>query len=301
MEMKKFSCLAIVGIFILSIALIGCGNLKKNDFETVFGQYADEDGQITVNDYQAQQKQIQADMNSKIDGVGQKLDKEVSDRKAGVDEAKKAANDAMAAAEQGDADTLATAKSEDDKVRKDAEDLAKKAEENAKKFAQAEDEKVRKKAERDAREAMNKANSAAGAANRASRDVSALRDTVEKIKPITIAVVRFSSGRASLTKKARAELDKAVDAIAKYKGMPVIIKGHADGNPVLKGKYQSNWDLSQDRAKAVVKYLKDKGVDNPMEAVARAHTEPIAPAFTSKGRAANRRAEVLVYPSGVAE
>jgi flagellar motor protein MotB len=293
--MKKFSCLAIVGIFILSIALIGCGNLKKKEFEEVFGSYEG------VTGYQGQQNQIQTDMNSKIDGVSQKLDQEVSNRKAGVDEAKKAANDAMAAAEQGDADTLAAAKSEDDKVRKDAEDLAKKAEENAKKFAQAEDEKVRRKAERDAREAMNKANSAAGVANRASRDVSTLRDTVEKIKPITVAVVRFASGRAVLTKEAKAELDKAVNAVAKYKGMPIIVKGHADGNPVLSGKYQSNWDLSQDRAKAVVKYLTDKGVDNPMEAVARAHTEPLAPAFTSKGRAANRRAEVLVYPSGVPE
>jgi flagellar motor protein MotB len=293
--MKKFSCLAIVGVFILSIALIGCGNLKKQEFEEVFGSYEG------VTDYQGQQKQIQADMNSKIDGLGQELDQEVSNRKAGVDEAKKAANDAMAAAEQGDADTLAAAKSEDDKVRRDAEELAKKAEENAKRFAQAEDEKVRQQAERDAREAMNKANSAAGVANRASRDVSELRDSVEKIKPITVAVVHFASGRAVLTKKAKAELDKAVNAVAKYKGMPIIVKGHADGNPVLSGKYQSNWDLSQDRAKAVVKYLTDKGVDNPMEAVARAHTEPLAPAFTSKGRAANRRAEVLVYPSGVAE
>jgi flagellar motor protein MotB len=299
--MKKFSCLAIVGIFILSIVLIGCGNLKKNEFETVFGQYQDENGQITVNDYQGQQKQIQADMDSKIGDVSQKLDQEVSDRKAGVDEAKKAANDAMAAAEQGDADTLATAKAEDDKVRKDAEDLAKKAEENAKKFAQAEDEKVRKKAERDAKEAMNKANSAAGTANKASRDVASLRDTVGKIKPITVAVVNFGSGSAALTKKAKEELDKAVDGIAKYKGMPIIVKGHADGNPVLKGNYQSNWDLSQARAKAVVKYLAGKGVDNSMEAVARAHTEPIAPAFTAKGKAQNRRAEVIVYPSGVVE
>jgi flagellar motor protein MotB len=299
--MKKFSCLAIVGIFILSIVLIGCGNLKKNEFETVFGEYKDENGQIIVNDYQGQQKQIQAEMDKKIDDVGQKLDQEVSDRKAGVDEAKKAANDAMAVAEQGDADTLAAAKSEDDKVRRDAEELAKKAEQNAKRFAQAEDEKVRQQAERDAREAMNKANSAAGIANRASRDVSELRDTVEKVKPITVAVVHFASGRSALTKEAKAELDKAVDAIAKYKGAAIMVKGHADGNPVLGGKYQSNWDLSQDRAKAVVKYLTDKGVDNTMEAVARAHTEPVAPAFTAKGRAANRRAEVLVYLSGVAE
>jgi flagellar motor protein MotB len=289
-KMKKVSCLAIVAIFILSIALIGCGNLKKQEFEEVFGSYEG------VTDYQGQQKQIQEEMNKNITAVDQKLDQETSDRKAGVDEAKKAANDAMAAAEQGDADTLAAAKSEDDKVRQDAKQLAQEAEDNAKKFAQSEAEKVRQAAEESAREAMNKANSAAGAANKANKDVAELRSDVEKIKPITVAVVNFASGQAVLTKEGKTELDKAVDAIGNYKGASIIVKGHADGNPVLRGKYQSNWDLSQDRATSVVKYLKDKGIDNPIEAVARAHTEPVAPAFTAKGRAKNRRAEVIVYP-----
>jgi flagellar motor protein MotB len=299
--MKKFSCLAIVGIFILSVALTGCGNLKKNEFETVFGKYRDENGQATVNDYQGQQEQIQAEINKRIDDVGQKLDKEVSDREAGVDEAKKAANDAMAAAEQGDADTLDAATSEDEKVRQDAKRLAQEAEDSAKKFAQAEDEKVRQKAEQGAREAMNRANSAAGAANKANDAVNNLRGTVEKIKPVTVVVVNFASGRSGLTSEAKAKLDEAVSAIGRYGGAPVIVKGHADGTPVMRGKYQSNWDLSEARAKAVMKYLQEKGVDNPMGAVARAHTEPKSPAFTAKGRAENRRAEVIVYPAGVVE
>jgi flagellar motor protein MotB len=288
--MKKFSCLAIVGIFILSVALTGCGNLKKKEFDQIF------------TEHKGEQEQIQTDINTKITGVDQKLDQEISDRKASVDEAmKKAVNDATAVAEQGDADTLDAAKSEDDKVRKDAEELAKKAEENAKKFAQAEDEEVRKQAAKDAREAMNRANSAAGAANKASDAVNGLRGVVEKIKPVTVVVVNFASGRAVLTKAAKEKLDEAVSAIGRYRGAPIIVKGHADGTPVLSGKYQSNWDLSEARAKAVMKYLQGKGVDNPMGAVARAHTEPKSPAFTAKGRAENRRAEVIVYPSGVVE
>jgi flagellar motor protein MotB len=43
--------------------------------------------------------------------------------------------------------------------------------------------------------------------------------------------------------------------------------------------------------------LKGNGVNAPIEAVARAHTEPIAAAFTREGQAKNRRAEVIVYPS----
>jgi len=287
--MKKVSCLAIVGIFILSVALTGCGNLKKKEFDQIF------------TEHKGEQEQIHTDVNTKVTGVDQKLDQEISDRKAGVDEAKKAANDAMAAAEQGDADTLDAAKSEDEKVRQDAKQLAQEAEDSAKKFAQAEDEKVRQQAEKDAREAMNRANSAAGAANKASDAVNNLRGTIGKIKPVTVVVVQFRSGQSALTKEAKAELDKAVDALGKYGGAPIIVKGHADGTPVLSGKYQSNWDLSEARAKAVMKYLQGKGVDNPMGAVARAHTEPKSPAFTAKGRTENRRAEVIVYPSGVVE
>ena len=288
--MKKVSCLAIVGIFILSVALTGCGNLKKKEFDQVF------------TEYKGEQEQIHTGINTNVTGVDQKVDKEISDRKAGVDEAmKKAVNDATAVAEQGDADTLDAAKSEDDKVRQDAKQLAQEAEDSAKKFAQAEDEKVRQQAAKDAREAMNRANSAAGAANKASDVVNNLRGVVEKIKPVTVAVVQFRSGQSALTKEAKAELDKAVDALGKYGDDPIIVKGHADGTPVLSGKYQSNWDLSEARAKAVMKYLQGKGVDNPMGAVARAHTEPKSPAFTAKGRTQNRRAEVIVYPSGVVE
>jgi len=287
--MKRVSCLAIVGIFILSIALTGCGNLKKKEFDSVFTEYKNE------------QVQVHTEVNAKITSVDQKLDKEISDRKAGVDEAKKAANDAMAAAEQGDADTLDATKSEDEKIRQDAKRLAQEAEENAKKFAQAEAEKVRQQAEKDAREAMNKANSAAGAADQANKDIAKLRTDVDKMRTITVAVVNFGSGEVGLSKTAKAELDKAVDEIKKYKGASIVVKGHADGTPVLGGSFQSNWDISQARANAVVKYLKEKGVTNPMEAVARAHTEPIASPFTKDGQAKNRRAEVIVYPSGVAE
>jgi len=287
--MNRVFGLAIIGIFLLSIALTGCGNLKKKEFDQIF------------TEYKSEHEQIHTEINSKVTGVDQKLGKEISDRKAGVDEVKKAANDAMAAAEQGDADTLDAAKSEDEKVRQDAKRLAQEAEENAKKFAQAESEKVRQQAEKSAMEAMNKANSAADAANEANKDIVQLRTDVDKMRTITAAVVNFASGQVGLTKEAKAKLDKALDEIKKYKGARIIVKGHADGSPVLGGSYDSNWDLSQARADAVVKYLKGKGFNNPIEAVARAHTEPISSAFTREGQAKNRRAEVIVYPSGIVE
>jgi flagellar motor protein MotB len=287
--MNRVSCLAIVGIFILSIALTGCGNLKKKEFDQIF------------TEYKGEQEQIHTEINTRVTGTNRKLDKEVSDRNAGITEVKMDVNNAKVAAEEGDADTLDAAKSEDEKVRQDAKRLAQEAEDSAKKFAQSEAEKVREKAEKNAMEAMNKANSAADAANEAGKDIVQLRTDVEKMRTITVAVVNFASSQADLTKEAKTKLDKAVDEIKKYKGARIVVKGHADGNPVLGGSFQSNWDLSQARANAVMKYLKQNGVDNPIEAVARAHTEPIAPAFTREGQAKNRRAEVIVYPSGITE
>jgi len=287
--MRKVLSLAIIGIFILSIALTSCGNLKKKKFDQIF------------TEYKSEQEQVHTEINNKITGVDRKLDKEANDQKAGVNEAKKLANDAMAAAEQGDADTLDAAKSEDEKVRQDAKRLAQEAENSAKKFAQAESEKVREKVEQDTREAMNKANSAADAADQANKNIVELRADVDKTRTITVAVVNFESGQASLSKEVKAKLDKTVDEIGKYKGAQIVVKGHADGNPVLSGNFQSNWDLSQARADAVMKYLKGKGVDNPMKAIARAHTEPIASAFTREGQAKNRRTEIIVYPSGIVE
>ena len=93
-------------------------------------------------------------------------------------------------------------------------------------------------------------------------------------------------------------LDKAVAAIKGHPHAVVVVSGHADGTPVLSGKYRSNWDLSQARANAVASYLKEQGIMNDIKTVARGHTMPIANVNTKDERAANRRAEVVVYPPG---
>ena len=79
----------------------------------------------------------------------------------------------------------------------------------------------------------------------------------------------------------------------------IVVVGHADGTPVLRGSYRSNWDLSQSRANSAVKYLKSKGIDaGRIEAIGMAHTQPIAPQNTAAGRTMNRRVEVILLPAG---
>ena len=287
--MRKISVLTIVGIFALSIAIAGCGHLKKQEFEK------------RVSAYQGAQEQINTETNTKITTLEQKVDQQGSELKVAVDAAQKSADEAKAMAEQGDVDTLEAAKAEDEKVRQAAKQLAQEAGNKAQQFAKEEDDKIRQEARRLANAAQNRANSAADAAEKATSAVAQMRGQVDdlvKAKPILAAVVNFRSGSSALNAKAKETLDKAVDKINMYGGALIKVKGHADGNPVLGGKYGSNWELSEARAKAVIKYLEGKGVTNTMEAIARAHTEPIAPAFTKAGRAENRRAEVIIYQSG---
>jgi flagellar motor protein MotB len=288
-KMNKISCLALVGIFVLSIALAGCGYMKKKEFEETFSQYKD-----------VEHKQVHDQLDTKVTGIDQKVDQQVTTLKESISTAK---NDAIAAAEQGDADTLAAAKQfagdEDGKVRAQAKVLADEAEKNAKEFAQSEDGKVRRSARRLANAAQNTANSAASTAERAEKIATQLRKDYEAYQPIQAAVVLFASGKAALAAEAKEKLDTAAATINEnYKGALIVIKGHADGRPVIKSAHKSNWDLSEKRAKAAAKYLQEQGVTNKIEVVARAHTEPAGAPYTSEGRKKSRRAEVIIYPGG---
>jgi len=286
--MRKISCLAVLGIFILSVALAGCGNLKKKEFQVFEEKYKKDLDNIETTHYK----------KTEVDG------QHSAAKEALGSEITKAKEEAIAKAEEGDADTVEGAKefsqSEDSKVRSEAEKLASAAESASKEYARAEDEKVRRELSRAISATTNRVSSASTLANNVMAEVQDLKKTQKDLaggQQKVIATVQFGSNRTGLSTDAKAELDKAVEAISKYQSALIVVKGHADGRVVLGGKYRSNWDLSEARAKAVISYLKEKGVTNEMKAEARAHTEPIADAFTTAGQAKNRRAEVIIYPT----
>jgi chemotaxis protein MotB len=110
--------------------------------------------------------------------------------------------------------------------------------------------------------------------------------------------VLFSPGRATLTKAGQGELDKVVSAIrSNYAGLPVRVYGFTDSDPIQKTKklWQDNLDLSANRAMAVTRYLRDKGVDAArIETVAMGETHPVAPNDSKANKARNRRVEIFV-------
>lgn len=109
----------------------------------------------------------------------------------------------------------------------------------------------------------------------------------------------FSSGRAQLTDQGRGVVANLGDVLEAFEGQ-ISIEGHTDNIPIATVRYPSNWELSAARAIAVLRYLKTRGLAVArMRAVGYADTRPMQNNATPKGRAANRRVElVLRKPSG---
>jgi OOP family OmpA-OmpF porin len=122
--------------------------------------------------------------------------------------------------------------------------------------------------------------------------------------PITLnSTELFEFDRASLTPRARAELDGVVTRAKDFESVSrVHIEGHAD--PLGSVKY--NQALSERRAAAVQAYLVSKGFDaSKIEAVGSGETQPVKSCADEKNKKAlvaclapNRR--VLVEVKGTA-
>ena len=83
-------------------------------------------------------------------------------------------------------------------------------------------------------------------------------------------------------------------------GRKIRIEGHTDAVDVdPAGPWQDNWQLSSERARAVLRYLNDFGVDERRFQVAGfADTMPVSSNNTPEGRAYNRRVDIVIIDDG---
>lgn len=286
-----FNRTAFTIIALLGVALVAssCGKLNQEEFD------------MWKNEHVAQMQQADSDMSNKITMLEGKLDQHDKDMTETISKAKE---EAIAASQQGDADTIAAAeqkaKEGDAQLRADLTksiDMQGKEAMDAAKSGDAELKKLI-----DAAGQTGQANSTA--IRQIQSDMMALKEQVAMNateaakKPMLVTTVNFGSGQTGLSSKGKEMLDGVIDKLMASDAKVVVI-GHADGTPVLRGGFRSNWDLSQARANSAVKYLQSKGIDAArIEAVGMAHTKPIAPQNTAAGRAMNRRAEVFLLPAG---
>jgi type VI secretion system protein ImpK len=109
----------------------------------------------------------------------------------------------------------------------------------------------------------------------------------------------FESGSATMRPQYRDIVDRIAAAIAEVKGR-VLVSGHTDDRPMRSVRFPSNWELSQERARAIAAQL-DATVRAPgrITTEGRGEADPIADNTTPAGRAQNRRVEVTVFASPV--
>lgn len=101
--------------------------------------------------------------------------------------------------------------------------------------------------------------------------------------------IRFDIGSAQLRPESEATLREGLAALKSQPGLRLTVEGHTDAT----GPEASNQDLSQRRARAVVAWLVERGIDpERLQARGRGESEPVASNDSAQGRALNRRVEL---------
>ena len=123
-----------------------------------------------------------------------------------------------------------------------------------------------------------------------SRDASTTVVVNRVVDRLTIHV-NFDFNKATVKRPEDAELQKAIAFIKKYPAAKISLVGYTDSI----GSDAYNMKLSEKRADAVKDYLVKHGIDGSrIETSGRGKADPVGDNKTEKGRAANRRVEVLI-------
>ncbi len=105
----------------------------------------------------------------------------------------------------------------------------------------------------------------------------------------------FKTGRAELTPQAAAELQSIAETILQ-RPWRLRIEGHSDDRPIHNAAFRSNWELSAARAEAVLQALLPLSHADPgmLSVAGYGPYHPIADNATPRGRADNRRVDIVV-------
>jgi outer membrane protein OmpA-like peptidoglycan-associated protein len=117
---------------------------------------------------------------------------------------------------------------------------------------------------------------------------------MQLVKPgniVTLNNIFFETGSYSLKHESDIELNKLLQFMLKNQGLNIEIRGHTDNI----GDKKLNLILSENRAKAVVDFLIQKGISSSLiNYKGYGETKPVGDNVTEEGRAKNRRTEFVI-------
>lgn len=105
----------------------------------------------------------------------------------------------------------------------------------------------------------------------------------------------FASGSAKLSGGGERSMNKIAEYIRKnHNGGLIRVEGHSDSDPIrrTKDKFHCNWDLSFQRAHAVMHFLAEKGNVDQHRMVCEAFGDSVPLSPTDKSK--NRRVEIVI-------
>jgi chemotaxis protein MotB len=105
----------------------------------------------------------------------------------------------------------------------------------------------------------------------------------------------FGSGSATLIPQGYPLLGEIAMLVNLDQKHQVAVEGNTDNVPIQGGAFPSNWELSTARASTVVRFLIGRNVfPSRLSASGYADLRPIASNATARGRAENRRVEIVL-------
>ena len=157
-------------------------------------------------------------------------------------------------------------------------------------------------ADQKAQAAGQSAEQANQSATQAGKRVTNLAGTVENLdnyKPVSDTTVLFGFNKAELTPKDKQTLDDFARQVQDQKHYIIQVQGYTDSV----GSAEYNYQLSQHRADAVIRYLAQK-YNVPafrIFVIGLGKDNPVAQNTSAAGRAQNRRVDVRLMTNSLAE
>jgi len=131
------------------------------------------------------------------------------------------------------------------------------------------------------------------------QDEDIIIDVEKTVVYITISdKLLFKSGSSVISNKAKGLLAKVAAVIAEKPEMEVMVEGYTDNVPINTARTKDNWDLSTQRANAVIRVLQNDYKIDPKRLIAAGRSEylPLATNDTPEGRSRNRRTRFVILP-----
>lgn len=112
--------------------------------------------------------------------------------------------------------------------------------------------------------------------------------------------ILFDVGQAEIKSQAYATLMKVTHLIRRYPLRSVRVEGHADNVPIKNAQFKNNMQLSEARAKSIMKFFVTRGKVKAerMSSKGFGSKKPKATNKTLSGRKRNRRVEIILQKEG---